>query len=64
MEFGANYLDGNRRHYPEDSLTGPEDDASNYVDGSFVDSEKVLKGTYSVMVHSFVKWHWFFNHFL
>lgn len=43
-EFGANYLDGTRRHYPEDTLTGPEDDASNFVDGTFVDSEKVLKG--------------------
>ncbi|KAJ2962458.1 hypothetical protein NQZ79_g2382 [Umbelopsis isabellina] len=48
-EFGANYLDGTRRHYPEDTLTGPEDDASNYVDGTFVDSEKVLKAAKAVI---------------
>ncbi|KAI8584594.1 hypothetical protein K450DRAFT_217031 [Umbelopsis ramanniana AG] len=48
-EFGANYLDGTRRHYPEDTLTGPEDDASNFVDGTFVDSEKVLKAAKAVL---------------
>ncbi|KAG0166605.1 Transcription elongation factor spt6 [Apophysomyces sp. BC1034] len=49
QELGANYLNGNRRYYPEDNILNPEDEAQNYVDGSFPDHLKVLKAAKSVL---------------
>lgn len=48
-EFGANYMEGNRRHFPEDRTTDPIVEADNYVDGNFPDTVKVLKAVRSVL---------------
>lgn len=48
-EFGANYMEGNRRHFPEDRTTDPIVEADNYIDGNFPDTVKVLKAVRSVL---------------
>ncbi|KAG2212645.1 hypothetical protein INT47_000622 [Mucor saturninus] len=48
-QFGANYMEGNRRHFPEDSTVDPVVEADMYVDASFPDITKVLKAVRSVL---------------
>ncbi|KAI8366759.1 SH2 domain-containing protein [Radiomyces spectabilis] len=47
--FGANYLESNRRHFPEDSLIDPMEEAHRFVDDSFPDGTRVLKAAKSIL---------------
>lgn len=48
-QFGSNYMEGNRRHFPEDLMVDPIVEAEMYVDASFPDPHKVLKAVRSVL---------------
>ncbi|KAI8081499.1 SH2 domain-containing protein [Halteromyces radiatus] len=48
-EFGANYLEKNRRYYPEDSLVDPMVEGEANVDDTFTDGTKVLKAARTVL---------------
>jgi transcription elongation factor SPT6 len=48
-EFGSNYMEGNRRHNPEDSAVDPIVEADLYTGGGFADAERVLKAVKSVL---------------
>ncbi|KAL0092952.1 SH2 domain-containing protein [Phycomyces blakesleeanus] len=48
-QFGSNYMENNRRYYPEDSLGNPEIEAEAYISGSFIDPYRVLKATKDIL---------------
>ncbi|KAI7905581.1 SH2 domain-containing protein [Cokeromyces recurvatus] len=48
-EFGSNFMEGNRRHFPEDSTVDPVVEADMYTDQSFSDAQKILKACRSVL---------------
>lgn len=48
-QFGSNYMEENRRHFPEDRPVDPVVEADMYVDPSFPDITKVLKAVRSVL---------------
>ncbi|KAI8995001.1 SH2 domain-containing protein [Pilobolus umbonatus] len=48
-EFGTNYIENNRLHYPEDIYTDLNIEASNYVDSTFSDAQKVLNAVRSIL---------------
>lgn len=48
-QFGANYMEGNQRHVPDDPTVDPIVEADMYIDQNFPDAHKVLKGVRSVL---------------
>ncbi|KAI8645252.1 SH2 domain-containing protein [Parasitella parasitica] len=48
-EFGANYMEGNLRHTPDDLSVDPIIEAELYIDTNFPDPTRVLKGVRSVL---------------
>jgi transcription elongation factor SPT6 len=48
-QFGANYMEGNQRHVPDDPTVDPIVEADMFIDQNFPDTSKVLKAVRSVL---------------